>query len=415
MTKTSDTSASDSFLNHFDAIKKWLDFIYKLTPLFPLWAIFVLWVYLREIGWVQLLQPSIASVNGLALLAMVALLWVGASLLVLVMPSLWAWMGDIVYAPDKPVPHRVKYILLGLSLLWLVALCLIQMSIIASNDLLPIFCILYGVGVLAYAAPGLCQAYSLKSKGCLEIWRRLWTCWTQSLAVEVKSQVASESNDATRNSFAKSCFKVCAPLWVVLTIILSAMLIVYPIVYLLGRVGESWEADLGTWPTLILISLCGVVSVVPACMYWNSRGLGRSYSSAWKATAMSGCIILLVAALLIIPRISWRDEIFTQLHIRSSTEENFLVMSDQATKGLKQLQFDMRKLEGLTIVRAWVRYEFGDTVLLCKQIWKKTDLSAKGSSSVEDRQTIEVEAKGDVCFPLQRSELRPWRGAFPEP
>ena len=56
------------------------------------------------------------------------------------------------------------------------------------------------------------------------------------------------------------------------------------------------------------------------------------------------------------------------------------------------------KLDTPLVVKAWVGYSFGDTVLLCK--WQAGERRKRGGGSDDGH------LKNNVCVPLARSELR---------
>lgn len=480
--KSPQKSAGKTFNFYVKNINQCLDLILKLSPVFMLGAGFMLWSFLREIGWAHLLLPTASSPSGLAFLAISAVVFVGAVIVVFLSPSLLLSPGFDLYEGGS-IPARVKWILVGFSVLW--------MAIFAAIELLDGFletirwhCVfggIYAAGIVGYAAPGFraaCKACEdLSSAGLRNgtndkdidrLWRTTfrdhWLAPCSGIAmpepVDKKGEFVSDraSPLPARDRKSRVCFAWLRPFWVVFMALISAVATSSPLLVLIKLWGYQLESNLGTALALTIVLLCAGLAVIPAFIYLHERSKDESPAVAAKyaSLAAGGLVYLCLFAMMYAPI---RDRVFHLLDIQSSQEEYFLVSSPVATSALSMLEFPLismpTSVSGLhkwraskeqdatnlkngiavaapevpirdvlttdqrtgttpdgtkplkvlvardtpMIVRAWVGYSFGDTVLLCK--WRTGGAGEKRDVSVDDGHS-----RNNVCLPLARSELR---------
>lgn len=478
-------SAGRAFNFYLETINQCLDVILKISPVFMLGSGIMLWSFLREIGWTHLLLPTASSPSGLSFLAISAVVFVGAVILIFLTPSLLLSPGFDFYEGGL-TPARVKWILVGIATLWTVIF-----AMIALVDWFPekfswpwAVGVLYLVGLLGYAAPGLIAACNAcekqeadggQRKGAGEddterLWRSvflqhwLMPCLGDAKveAMAGKTPLAPEKHaDPTALNTSRKVpawFGWLRPFVVVFMVLIAVLATSSPLLILIKLWGDQLESGLGTIPAVLLVLLCAVLAVLPAFIYLHTRSQNVSSAVAAKsASVAAGCLVFLSLFAMMYAPI--RDRVFHLLDIQSSQEEYFLVSSPIAVQALGMLRFpltavptlevdpskkavgaerdmgkktngdavaiggtsaeqvrekergaterrDKTKTEELAvkpdmpmIVKAWVGYSFGDTVLLCR--W------GAGEGIAKQDKPLEGGRSGDnICLPLARSELR---------
>ena len=443
----------------------------------------MLWSFLREIGWTHLLLPTTSSPSGLAFLAISAVVFVGAVIVVFLSPSLFLSPGFDLYEGGL-TPARVKWILLSFAALWMILFVAIELFDGFAEDFSWV-CVLSGLyffGILMYAAPG----FSAACKACEErndngrregandedtekLWRATFrNHWLAPRPDDGSAIVSGEEREFVLRDRAGSSgrnggrkipiwFQWLRPFLVVLLVLISVLATSSPMLILIKLWGHQLESNLGTVPALILVLFCAGLAVVPAYVYLHKRSQNVSSAVAAKfaSLAAGGLVFLSLFAMMYAPI---RDRVFHLLEIQSSQEEFFLISSPVAARALNMLDFSLitmpASVVGLSgweaaavqettnsplgkaavrptastrgiqmaddpatipggtsslkvlsmpdtpvIVRAWVGYAFGDTVLLCR--WRTGEREEKREIVLEDGHS-----RNNVCLPLARSELR---------
>ncbi|MGY6269447.1 hypothetical protein ACXIUT_07135 [Achromobacter denitrificans] len=462
--------SAETFGFYLAVINQCFDLVFKLTPVFMLAAGIMLWSFLREIGWTHLLLPTASSSSGLAFLAISALVFVGAAILLFLAPSLFLSPGLDFYA-GRLTPARVKWILAGFAVAWTAFFAAIGL-VDGLAEILPLpwfAAILYGAGLLGYAWPGFvaaCEAWEKQSAaGQREAdnekqWRALFfEHWLKPGPDEAGEEgpVAGTSPEPRENAGsaaekngrkAPSWFAWLRPLLVVCMALVGVIATSFPLMILSRLWGDQLALSLGTVPAFFLMLACATLAVSPGFAYLHIRSQNvNSIVAAKCASAVAfGLAYVSLFAMMYAPV---RDRVFHALEIQSPQKEYFLVSSPVAAQALGMLGFPLAAMpasvsdwrskppgakpgadtpakpdaaakEGAPakpaapakpdtpmIVQAWVGYSFGDTVLLCR--WRAGERVEK-----RDAPFHEGSSGGNACLPLARSELRRLPNVWPE-
>lgn len=240
------------------------------------------------------------------------------------------------------------------------------------------------------------------------------------------------------------------PLWVVLLAWGVVLMTSFPVLVLIQFWGEQLEFRLGTALAIFLIMVAAGSAVLPAYIYLYVRSRNENAVIAAKRASMAVVPLVLIAVLAMTLHAPIRDRVFHALGIQGPQEEYFLISSPMAAQALSMFGFPKQvmslreldlqkqalvaganvegKLDGTSeqdvavqsgtsvqqtktapdsslkldtplVVKAWVGYSFGDTVLLCK--WQAGERRKKREAGSDDGHL-----KNNVCVPLARSELR---------
>ncbi|MFF7396619.1 hypothetical protein ACFZAI_09220 [Achromobacter sp. NPDC008082] len=432
---------------YFDIANRCIDFILKMTPIYMLFAGLMLWFHLRELRWVSLLLASATSPSGLAFLAMSALTFLGAVIIVLLLPSFLLLCCSDVYRPDKPMPKRVKWILLAIAFAWAVSFSLIGVSDEMGSVLTfpRLFAGGFALGMLGYALPGTWAMLWRGDGSCIDARTKFLASWNLSLASQGPARPASPRNATRMNAAARGGLVlpnlersaeaavangpvrrflggIFLPAILILVIMVATFLTSLPILVYAMAFGTAIESSVGTLTGWILLVAGGMLTMLPAFAYLHERGKNQDPgASARQAFITAGLLALLT--LLFLQYAPIKDRVFSILEIQSTRKDFFQISSPAASAALGKLGFpvfeivDEEKMSAarirrgsaapLTIVQAWVGYAFGDTVLLCKR-------------QVSERRHIDplylvVKEPENVCLPLLRAELRRMPDAWISP
>jgi len=410
-------SIGRTFNFYIKSINQCLDVILKLSPVFMLGSGLMLWSFLREIGWTHLLLPTTSSPSGLAFLAISAVVFVGAVIVVFLSPSLFLSPGFDLYEGGL-TPARVKWILLGLAALWMILFVAIELFD-GFAERFAWGCVLIGlycVGILMYAAPGFfaaCKACEERSnKGRREgandedtekLWRAIFRAhWLAPRPEDGAAMVQGGESGFDSQGQAGSAgrkggrkvpilFQWLRPFLVVFLVLISVLATSSPMLVLIKLWGHQLESNLGTVPALILVLLCAGLAVVPAYVYLHKRSQNVSSAVAAKfaSFAASGLVFLSLFVMMYAPI---RDRVFHLLEIQSSQEELFLVSSPIAARALGMLEFSLITMPAsVAEVSEWAaatkqdatRSPFGTAR-------SQPTASARGIQAADAPQTIEV-------------------------
>ncbi|MFY2570073.1 hypothetical protein [Achromobacter ruhlandii] len=420
------------------------DLVIKLSSIYLLVSGWLLWTHLRNLNWTQLFLVSTSSPSGLAVLAAGMLAFIGLVLLVLMVPSILWLAGMELYAPNRPVPKRVRWVLFLLAFVLAGVYVAAGLCDELGEWVSPqrVFGIGILLGVFIYGMPAIWQAVKEGDGDCSKMRRLLWKSWTYSLLTEhpVKSLIRRSMNGtggadvggiwlplvekraamSDPNKFILAGKKILSfflPVFVVLLILVTALLTSLPILVLARLFGKSLESFFGTAPAWIFLVFCGMLTLTPVFIYLLERSRNRGVvESAKQAFIASAAIVVLgMFSLMYAPL---RDRVFSLLEIQSVKKEFFQVLSPSGAMALKSLDFSLVEMsvakkevkqwsggdaaEGLLIVQAWVGYAFGDTVLLCKQ------------RVSEEWYSDPMQMHANTCLPLARTELRRMTDVWPD-
>lgn len=448
-------STGETFSFYLTVINQCVDLILKLSPVFMLGAGIMLWSFLREIGWTNLLLPTASSPSGLSFLAISALAFIGVAILIFLTPSLFFSSGFDFYE-GKLTPRRVKWILVTLAVLWTILFAAIGLvdGLSQKFSVTWAFLVLYVIGIFGYALPGLsaaCEAWEKRSGGgqgsgssddeSERLWRSVFLeHWLTPSAKDDDSgepigelSVGSkrDPNKGLEGSNRKEhpWFAWVRPFLVVFMALAAVVATSSPVLVLIRLWGDQLEATVGAIPAFVIILVCGGLAVLPAFTYLHTRSQNVSSVVAAKcaSVAAGGLVLFSLFAMMYAPI---RDRVFHLLDIQSSQKEYFLISSPVATQALQMLGFpvavmpatisdwshnssswrqqtgSLAKSDAPMLVQAWVGYSFGDTVLLCR--WRVGDRVEQ-----RDKPFRDVRSKDNVCLPLARSELRRLSDVWP--
>lgn len=427
----------------FDITSRSIDFVLKLTPIYMLLAGAMLWVHLAQLGWVSLLLPSATSASGLAFLAVSALAFMGAVIVVLLLPSFLLLSCSDIYLPERSMPQRVKWILLATCAAWSIGFGLIGVSDKAGEILTLPRLIIGGMalGVAGYALPGIVAVIRRSDGSCLDVRNKFLERWSLALQSHGKAVPGSMRGGARMNAPARGGFvlpnlerqpegsaghgkarrflgAVFLPLWLIWMIWSAAFLTSLPVLVLGRLFGDTIESTLGAFNGWILLVVAGMLTMLPAFTYLHARSQGADPNASAKQ-AFIAALLLAMLTLVALPYAPIKDRVFSLLEIQSTEKSYFQISSPSAAAALENLGFAVadippeRGKDGkeaatpgpakMTFVYAWVGYAFGDTVLLCKR-----QVSAIQSRDPLYKDPIFLDAKrpANTCMPLQRADLR---------
>lgn len=454
-------SSGESFSFYLTVITQCIDLVLKLSPIFMFGAGVMLWSYLGEIGWTHLLVPTASSPAGLAFLAISGLAFIGAAILVFLTPSLFFSSG-IDFYEDRLIPARMKWILVGLAVLWSMIFAAVGFIDGFSERFSVIWAVLalYFAGVAGYSLPGLIAASDACDKQSAEVkqkikgendtektWRKIFSEHWLMLHLKRAGEgdaagdiaPAEENTDSVAQKDSPcmpSKFDWMRPLGVVFMAMATAIATSWPVLVLIRLWGEQLERSIGYIPAFLVILFIGGMAAFPAYTYLSTRSENpNSVVAARRASvAAAGLVLLSLFSMMYAPI---RDRVFHLLEIQSSKKEYFLISSPVAAQGLSMLGFplatmplavsDWNKKEvreelnsegsekadlkgrpnALMIVQAWVGYSFGDTVLLCR--WRAGDKADKRHIPIYDGYSA-----SNACLPLARTELRRLSNIWPD-
>ncbi|MEN4917899.1 hypothetical protein ABE485_04455 [Achromobacter spanius] len=358
-------STGETFSFYLTVITQCVDLVLKLSPVFMLGAGVMLWSYLREIGWTHLLLPTASSPSGLAFLAISALAFVGAAILIFLTPSLFFSSGLDFYE-GRLTPARVKWILVGMAALWTIIFAAVGLIDAFSEKFSAGWALvcLYFAGLVGYALPGYsaacdaCEKQSAdnqKNKRREDDVERLWRAkffefWLMPGSEDAdlerptgETPLGQEDAGGDRQKTARkvpAAFAWLRPFLVVFMALAVVVTTSWPVLVLIRLWGEQLESSIGYIPAFFIILLCGGLAILPAFTYLHTRSQNvSSVVAAKRASVAAGGLVLLSLFSMIYAPI--RDKVFHLLEIQSSREEYFLVSSPTAIQGLGMLGFPL--------------------------------------------------------------------------
>lgn len=349
-------------------------------------AIF-LWMYLKEIGWISLFLPSVASSSGLLTLAVGGVLFGLAIASAVIYPSiiLIFFAGD-----DREVPKWLMHVQ-WFVLAEMVALVFLGSYYVDSE----LYLLLLTAAAYAIAMGFYCiLSWLTMPKMSTQAWQdRLRSAWVSALP-----KPKGGAPGRWRHGW---------PFAVVAAMMFSALALAIPATVFMGLIkDESSVASPRYWVWAVLL-LYILLLILPVILFWADRGRGLNYRKS-VARALILMLLLFLAAFWVTPRSTFSNRILELVHVRSASEEIFIVSSPELASALKALEFPIGEVTGQHVtVRAWVRYSFGEIVLLCKGPWRRQNVQVDENDMSRGR--------ADRCVPAQRGELREWRGGLFSP
>lgn len=425
-------------ISYFAIASRGIELLLKMTPIYMLFAGFMLWVHLRDLRWVSLLLPSATSASGLAFLAVSALTFIGMVIIVLLLPSFLLLCSSDIYQANKPMPRRVQWILVAMSAAWAVAFGLIGVSddMLDAIDLSILLVVGFGLGLLGYALPGIWAALWHGNGSCADWRKKFLASWTVSLASHGPARPAfarsatrlnaparggfvlpnlerTEEASAIKQSARRLLGSVFLPAMLISMITFATFLTSLPVLVYATVFGTAIESSFGSFKGWIVLVVGGMLTMVPAFIYLHARSKNQGQNESAKlAFFVAGIMAFLTLMLLQYAPV--KDRVFSLLEIHSTRKEFFQIVSPTASAALRELGFSVFEIADeeksardgakkvsaptLTVVQAWVGFSFGDTVLLCRR-----QVSEKRHT---DPLFLVVQEPENVCLPLQRTELR---------
>lgn len=359
----------------------------NISLLFPLIAAIFLWFYLKEIGWISLFLPSIASPSGLLMLATWGVLFGVAIILVVIYPSLTLafFAGD-----DRKIPSWLKYIQWFLVVEFVTII--VCYSYWPSQDL----------SVTLWLVPAYVLAMGLYFLFC---WRASKRSRHQPFRSRLRRAWVAALPRSGREG--RSGWRHLWPFAAVTAMMFSAIGLSVPFLIFMSFIKNDSSVDSSSYWVVVPLLLYVLLLVLPLHVFWSDRGRGSSYKeSISRATGIA--LFLLLMVYFPIPQSGFTNRILEMVHVRGPSEEIFIVSSPVLSDALKSLDFPIGEVAGKHVtVRAWVRYSFGDIVLLCKGPWRRQNVQIDENDMTRER--------ANRCIPAQRGELREWRGGLFSP
>ncbi len=350
-------------------------------------AAILLWAYLKEVGWISLFLPSVASASGLLTLAVGGALFGLAIAAAVIYPSiiLIFFAGD-----DREIPKWLMYVQLFV-LVEMAGLVFFD-SYYLNNEL---YLLLLMVGAYAIAMGFYCilSWFAAPKMSNRTLRDRLRSAWEGALP---KSEGAVLRR--RRHGW---------PFAVVVAMMFSALALAIPATVFMGLIKDESPVESPRYWVWALLLIYILLLIMPVILFWADRGRGLNYRKS-VVRAMILMLFLFLTAFWVTPRSTFSNRILELVHVRSASEEIFIVSSPVLSDALKSLDFPIGEVAGTHVtVRAWVRYSFGDIVLLCKGPWRRQNVQIDENDMTRER--------ANRCIPAQRGELREWRGGLFSP
>ncbi|KGB92787.1 MULTISPECIES: hypothetical protein [Burkholderia] len=378
MTAPSSTIPWNIFLTR---LQTFLDFGKDVTELIAKSSILLLivpglslWVYLDRIGWHALFLDSISSTSGLLALLIGTLLVVSALLLVLCVPSIFLLFLLSLEKDLHVLSKSTAFVILATVILWMVEVFI--GSIVIKHLSVPLLLFATFLSGVAFVLIGWRIDGTSKKFGN---WEMVGKAIVLSTLVTVAA-ISSSSGFLTIESFAGDMStddKAYSALAVLLPLSLAG--------FLPGLMAISMAARSKPATTTIKYAAIGIGFVFYALITWSFT----SFSTGIGTRALEKTGVFSVAA------------------------QDFELLKLDARPSLERAGIRVTKSE-IPLVRAYVRYAFGDIRLLCANEFKPgvTDATeAKGTSDLTQLEQAKQRAldAGRNCVVLKRDDIRPIR------
>ncbi|RQT12675.1 hypothetical protein [Burkholderia contaminans] len=366
---------------YLERFKKFLDYgkdavelIAKFSLLLLVLPGLTLWIYLDRIGWHTLFLDSISSTSGLLALLIGTLLLVSALLFVLCTPSIFLLFLLVINKDVRILSRSTSIVILASVLAWM------TLVIIASTltDNLSIGFLLLGTFTFCVVATLLGWRIEKASMANGKL-RTLGKAAGLSLFITIAA-VSSSAGFLTIESFAGD-MSTNAKAYSALTILLPLTLVGFlPGLMAIGMAARSKPAT-----TAIKYVAVGIAFVLYVLVTWSLTSLSTGIGT--RALEKTG--------------------------VYNTTLQSFELLNKDARASLERVGIPVTP-SGLPIIRAYVRYAFGDIRLLCADefIPGVTDaLEERFSSDPDDLKKSRNKAldAGRNCVMLKKDDIRPIR------
>jgi hypothetical protein len=354
-----------SWSEAISVVKDSLDIMWRISPLTLLPAGLILWAYLHEIGWPDLFRDSALSVSSLLSLVLAASVLMVSFLAIFLAPSF------VMVATIQEL-HRNG---------------LIQREVI----------IFYAGAVVGWVL------------GMLFIWQSAEFWWTLffipcvivaalGLAIERQRWQGAAFADKMKRFLKILVLAGCATFTVAFT--------AFPLPFVMRSVlnHPKQYSDVVQYLLFLVSIVVTVIGLLPGYVYLASiTSSSASSARPVKPTlAAAGFIsfVMLFAILLFAPVSSF---LLTSTAVYSNELASFQVLNPDLFKLMKSTGLQTSSEHDLSVVQAYVRYNFGGVELLCASAYspiKSGELKEKGA---------DLHPAGLDCVRTQSSELRRFR------
>ncbi|AHN77549.1 hypothetical protein DA70_16240 [Pandoraea pnomenusa] len=353
-------------------LKDTLDVAWRFAPaaLFP--AALFLWIHLKSIHWTSLFQYSAMTGSGLAYLLSAAILLALAAMLQFALPSVMLIGTVSVYRLDRKIPKAVPRLYQCAMGGWILGFALV---IGFDSDRISVICALAFVAALIYA---LARRDELGLRAGPNGWRHKPIVCAVGLACAAATTMLVTS----------------APL--LLAFRLAAR-------YVHGGIGES----------VVGILVCAgtvVMSLLPGYMYVNARtwrvGVYQPVKLALLGAFFLTYVVLMVAAMLV----PVSSTVLRLAGIYSNELQTFVILQPNLADAARTAGLSVSDDGKLTLLRGYVRYDFGGTRLLCSTSFDPEKVSVDAIRQARDDKAPDPGVvAGAGCVQASTSELRALR------
>jgi hypothetical protein len=351
-------------------VKDGLDILWRIAPLTLLAAGLLLWSYLREIGWPDLFRDSALSASGLLFLVLAAFVLAVTFLAIFLAPS-------FIMVTTIQELHRKG---------------LVQRDVIR----------LYAGGVVGWTLGMLCIWQSAS------LW---WTLAVIPLAIVTAMGLVRARTRWRGMDFANRfktfmqilMFAGCATFSVAFT--------AFPLPFVIRFVLNNPEEYtlLAQYGFFVLSVIVTVIGLLPGYVYLAALTSSATRTGPVKPTLAAAAFLsfLILFVIWIFAPVS--SLLLTGTAVYSNEIASFQVTNTDLFKLMKAGGLKVETKDDMSIVRAYVRYNFGGVELLCT-----TPYVPKSPGKVPQAGT-DPHPAGAGCVRTQSSELRRFRGAVAQP
>ena len=341
-----------------------LDIMWRIAPLTLLPAGLVLWSYLHEIGWPDLFRDSALSVSSLLSLVLAALILALTFLAIFLAPS-------VMMVATIQELHRNG---------------LIQRDVIR----------LYAGGVIGWTI------------GMLFIWQSAalwWTLFIIPCTLVTALGLVKERRRWRGTDFANKLKRFMQVLVLAGCATFTVAFTAFPLPFVMRFVLNHPEQYNPT-AQYVLFAVSVIVTVIglmPGYVYLatlTSTFVPARPAKATLAAAAFISFIMLFAILLFAPVSSF---LLTSTAVYSNDKATFQVLNSDLFKLIQAAGLEVDTKQSLSIVHAYVRYNFGGVELLCA-----TPYFPKTSGNLAEKGK-ELHLEGMGCVRTQSSDLRRFR------
>lgn len=350
-------------------LKDTLDVSWKIAPVAFLPAALFLWSYLRSIHWILLFQSSAMAGAGLIYLFFVAVLLAIATILQFILPSVVLIVTLSPYRFDRTLPKAVPRLYLWAMGGWFLGLALI---IGFDTDRVWLIC-----------APAFLFA------------------WIFALVRRADLSLCAKSG-AWRHASILYAFLFAGATVGTMCVTSVPLLFVLHIIarYLDGGLSEKLVGGCVCFATTF-------ISLMPGYMYMNARtwnvGVYQPAKFALLGAFFLSYVVLAGAAMLL----PISTTVLRLGGIYSNELQTFEVLQPTLASAANAAGVSVNNDGKMTLVTGYVRYDFGGTLLLCKNPLDPTMISIDAIKSARHRKELDPGiVAGSGCVQASSTELR---------